>query len=127
MENLNVIHERNKLLVKLFSFSALIFIILCIVTKKPASTLWIAIIAGGGISVLLSILVVKKVFIKNIMYIVSAGILTISFLMMKTNPDITAYLMVYYSLFLISLYQKSGPIILTGVSGIIFTIYLSSY
>lgn len=123
MENLNVIHERNKLLVKLFSFSALIFIILCIVTKKPASTLWIAIIAGGGISVLLSILVVKKVFIKNIMYIVSAGILTISFLMMKTNPDITAYLMVYYSLFLISLYQKSGPIILTGVFGIIFTNY----
>ena len=123
MQNLDVIHERNKLLVKLFSFSSVIFIILCIATNKAASTLWIAIIAGGGISVLLSILVIKKVFIKNIMYIVTAGIINISFLMMITTPDITSYLMVYYSLFLVALYQKSGPIILTGVSGIIFTNY----
>jgi len=123
MQNLDVIHERNKLLVKLFSFSSVIFIFLCIATHKAASTLWIAIIAGGGISVLLSILVIKKVFIKNIMYIITAGIINISFLMMITTPDITSYLMVYYSLFLVALYQKSGPIILTGVSGIIFTNY----
>jgi methyl-accepting chemotaxis protein len=123
MENLDVTHERNKLLVKLFSFSSVVFIALCIVTNKAAATLWIAIIAGGGISVLLSILVIKKVLIKNIMYIVTAGIITISFLMMITIPDITSYLMVYYSLFLVALYQKSGPIILTGVSGIIFTNY----
>ncbi len=123
MEDLQVIHERNKLLVKLFSFSAAIFIILCISTNKPVAILWIAIIAGGGFSILLSILVIKKVFIKNIMYIVTVGIITVSFLMMVTNPDITSYLMVYYSLFLVALYQKSGPIILTGVSGIIFTNY----
>ena len=123
MENLDVIHERNKLLVKLFSFSAMVFIILCIVTNKSVAILRIAIIAGGGISVLLSILVIKKVFIKNIMYLVTVGMIIISFLMMITNPDITAYLMVYYSLFLVALYQKSGPIILTGLSGIIFTNY----
>ena len=123
MKNLDVTHERNKLLVKLFGFSAMVFIILCIVTNKSASTLWIAIIAGGGFSILLSILVIKKVFITNIMYVVTVGIITISFLMMITNPDITSYLMVYYSLFLVPLYQKSGPIILTGVSGIIFTNY----
>ena len=123
MGNLDVTHERNKLLVKLFSFSSLAFIILSIVTNKAAATLWIAIIAGGGTSVLLSILVIRKVFIKNIMYIVTVGIINISFLMMLTTPDITSYLMVYYSLFLVALYQKSGPIILTGVSGIIFTNY----
>jgi methyl-accepting chemotaxis protein len=123
MENLDVIHERNKLLVKLFTFSAVIFIILCIVTNKSAAILRIAIIAGGGISLLISVLVIKKIFIKNIMYIVTVGIIILSFLMMITNPDITAYLMVYYSLFLVSLYQKSGPIILSGISGIIFTNY----
>lgn len=123
MENLDVMHQRNKLLIKLFSFSSMVFIILCIVTNKPVTTLWIAIIAGGGISVLLSIFVITKVFIKNIMYMITLGIIIISFLMMITNPDITSYLMVYYSLILVSLYQKRGPIILTGISGIIFTNY----
>ena len=123
MENLDVIHQRNKLLVKLFSFSAAVFIILCIVTNKSTTTLWIAIIAGGGISILLSILVMAKIFIKNIMYMITAGIMLVTFLMMITTPDITSYLMIYYSLFLVSLYQRRGPIILTGVSGIIFTNY----
>lgn len=123
MENLDVMHQRNKLLVKLFGFSSLVFIILCIVTNKSATTFWIAVIAGGGISILLSIFVMKKVFIKNIMYMITVGILIVSFLMMITNPDITSYLMIYYSLFLVSLYQRRGPIILTGVSGIIFTNY----
>lgn len=123
MEDLQVTHERNKLLAKLFTFSAVIFIVLCIATNKSEATLKIAIFAGGGISVLLWVLVIKKIFIKNIMYIVTAGIVTLSFLMMITIPDITSYLMIYYSLFLVSLYQKSGPIILTGISGIIFTNY----
>jgi methyl-accepting chemotaxis protein len=123
MENLDIIHQRNKLLVKLFSFSAAVFIILCIVTNKSTTTLLIAIIAGGGISILLSILVMAKIFIKNIMYMITAGIMLVTFLMMITNPDITSYLMIYYSLFLVSLYQRRGPIILTGVSGVIFTNY----
>ncbi|MBZ9685687.1 methyl-accepting chemotaxis protein [Clostridium estertheticum] len=123
MENLEITHERNKLLVKLFTFSAVGFIILCIATNKTAAILWIAIIAGGGISVLLLILVIKKVFIKNIMYIVTVGIITVSFLVMITNPDITSYLMIYYSLSLVALYQESKPIILTGISGVIFTNY----
>ena len=123
MENLDVMHQRNKLLVKLFSFSAMVFILLCIVTNKSAATLWIAIIAGGGISILLSILVISKVLIKYIMYMITVGIMIVSFLMMLTTPDITSYLMVYYSLFLVSLYQRRGPIILTGVSGILLTNY----
>jgi methyl-accepting chemotaxis protein len=123
MDNLNIIHERNKLLIKLFGFSSAIFILLCILTKKPLATLLIAIIAGGGISIILTILVITKVFIKHIMYMVTVGIAIISFLMMFAIPDITAYLMVYYSLFLVSLYQKSGPIILSGISGIFCTNY----
>lgn len=123
MDNLVIIHERNKLLIKLFGFSSSIFILLCILTKKPLTTLLIAIIAGGGISVILTLLVINKLFIKHIMYMVTVGIAIISFLMMLTTPDITAYLMVYYSLFLVSLYQKSGPIILAGISGVFCTNY----
>lgn len=57
------------------------------------------------------------------MYIVTFGILMISIMLMFGVPDITAYIMVYYSLFLVSLYQQVIPIIITSLGCIGITNY----
>lgn len=118
-----VLHERNKLLSKLFWFSAILSFSLCIITKKPFSTTVTIGLVGIPCAIIISILVYKKVFIQGTMYFVTLSLSLISFFMMFGVKHITSYLMLYYSLILVSLYQDMKPILLTSFINLAFTFY----
>ncbi|WBW94685.1 methyl-accepting chemotaxis protein [Oceanirhabdus sp. W0125-5] len=123
MEKIQIIHRRNILCSRMLILSAVLAVIVCILTHKPIVTTLI--VGGASLAVIIPMIIFtsKKIFIKGTMYIVTFGILMISTMLMIGVPDITAYIMVYYSLFLISLYQQVVPIIITGLGCIGITNY----
>jgi methyl-accepting chemotaxis protein len=96
---------------------------LSIITHKPLSTTLSLLIIGSAITILVTFLTQKKLLIKETMYLVVLGVSILSFIMMIGVKHITAYLMVFYCLIIVSLYQDFRPIILSGLIGVIYTIY----
>ncbi|MCM1990957.1 methyl-accepting chemotaxis protein [Oceanirhabdus seepicola] len=123
MEKLEIIHRRNILCSRLLIFSAVLAVIVCVLTHKPMVTTLI--VGGASLAIIIPLMIftLNKTLIQGTMYIVTFGILMISVMLMLGVPDITAYLMVYYSLFLVSLYQRVVPIIITGLGCIGITNY----
>lgn len=123
MSRLEIIARRNKLCVNMLLLCELLTIALCILTHKPITTTLIIIASCVIIVLPAAIFTFKKIFIMPTMYIVTIGFMIVSFLMMKSTPDITSYLMIYFGFFLVALYQETIPIIIMGIGGIIFTNY----
>ncbi|ERI93881.1 methyl-accepting chemotaxis protein signaling domain protein [Clostridiales bacterium oral taxon 876 str. F0540] len=123
MDKMKINHERNRLLVKLLWFSAFLSIALSIVTKKPAGTLMSLVYGGVGTSIVITFLTYKKIIVNEVMYVVVVGLAALSFFMMRGTPHITTYVVIYYSMVLVALYQDWKPIILSGVINIALTIY----
>ncbi len=123
MEKLEIINRRNILCSRLLIFSAVLAVLVCILTHKPLITTLI--VGGASLAIIIPLVIFtfKKIFIQGTMYIVTFGILMISIMLMFGVPDITAYIMVYYSLFLVSLYQQVIPIIITSLGCIGITNY----
>jgi len=123
MGKMDIIHRRNVLCSRLLIFSAVLAIIVCILTHKPLVTTLI--VAGASLAIIIPtvIFILNKSVIQGTMYIVTFGILMISIMLMLGVPDVTAYIMVYYSLFLVALYQQVIPIIITGLGCLGITNY----
>lgn len=118
-----VLHQRNKLLSRLLWFSVTLSFLLCVLTNKPLSTTVTIGLVGIPCSILVSILVYRESFIQGTMYLVTFSLSIISFIMMLGVKHITAYIMLYYSLILVSLYQDIKPILITSFIDLIFTCY----
>ena len=123
MKNIDIIHQRNKLLTKVLWFSLLLTLLVDIVTGIPIDV--IAIIGGIGtaICVGMTILTRKKRFTELTMYIAVLSVGVLGFLMIWVNPKITSYFMVYFILGVAALYQDFRPITLGAVIGLLFTNY----
>ncbi len=123
MDKKQVLIQRNSLLCKLLWASWLLSMAVSILTNKPLMTILSIAIAGTAVCLLTTILTWKKIMVMHTMYVVVAGVSVISFMMMKGVPHITTYVMVYFSLILVSLYQDYKPILFSGIVGMGFTVY----
>lgn len=123
MNRLELIHQHNKLIVKIMWISVILSIGLCIVTHKPMTTTLSIVTIGLVSTIIMTIFTFKKIFIVQTMYIVVLSLAALSFMMMYGVQHITAYIMIYYSLILVSIYQEITPIIISGSIGTAYTIY----
>lgn len=123
MDKLSVLYERNKLLEKLLWCSIALSLLLCIFTKKPFATTMSLSTIGVGMCVLVSFFRWKKIMIQGTMYVVTIALAVICYIMLAGVQHITAYILVYYSLILVALYQDFKPILLSGIIGIGLTVY----
>lgn len=123
MDRTELIHQHNKLLAKLLWMSLILSIILSVITHKPMSTTLTLATVGLGTTVLITIFTLRKIFIKQTMYIVVFSLSAMTFIMMYGIQHITAYIMIYYTLILISIYQEMLPIIISGAIGLAYTTY----
>ena len=122
MDKLSVLYERNKLLEKLLWLSIVLSLLLCILTNKPRTTT-ISLAAVSVMCALVSYFRWKKIMIEGTMYLVTFTLAVTSFIMMAGVKHITAYIMIYYSLILVALYQDYKPILISGITGLAFTVY----
>ena len=58
MENLEIIHRRNKLCSRLLIFSAVLAVLVCILTNKPVVTTLI--VGGASLAIIIPIMIFRK-------------------------------------------------------------------
>jgi methyl-accepting chemotaxis protein len=123
MDNIKLLQERNKLLIELLWISLALVSAMVIVTHKPMITILTIVIVGTSMCVVTTVLIWNKVFITGIKYIITISMAVLSFLLIYGYPQISTYLILYYSLILVALYQDYGPILLSGICGLLLTNY----
>lgn len=123
MDKIDVLLERNKLLVKLVWFSLVLSTALSLATHKPAATTISLLTVGIGVALISTFLTWKKIIVKYIMYVVVIGLSMLAFIMISGSQHITAYFLVYYTMALSALYQDYKPILLSTVINIAMTCY----
>ena len=121
MNDLIFSHERNIFLAKLLWISLGIATVVDLLSGVSLSVIvWLWVI-GGGISLGITLLNAKKLLTPYIKYIVVFGMAVLSFLLVASVPKTSTYLVVYYSLALVALYQDYRPLVLSGVLGLVLT------
>lgn len=124
MEKIELIHRRNKLLVKLLWFSLLLGVLVDVANKLPLKTILTVVIAGIVICSIITLLIVTKKFMTKIMYFIAAALGIFSYLIIYSSTGSTSFvnvLIIYYGIAVISLYHDYRPIILVGIIGLFIT------
>lgn len=117
MDNKNVLNMRNDLMVKLVWFSLVLALVVDIVSKVPSIIIYIIGIGGVAITILVTVLVKKRIMTKYIKYLIIITLFSITFIMAEAQPRYGYYIMLYYNIALISLYQEYSAIMIScGIS-----------
>lgn len=114
---------RNLLLIKLYVLSVVITsIVLFAGGLQPIVNI---IGTGFGVTTVLTVYVLSKLNIKTnwIPYILIFSLAFMTIFMLENRPAITTYLLVYYSIIIMSLYHNYKYVLVSGVTGLIITNY----
>lgn len=126
MQDLEVTHKRNVLLVKLVWFSVILGVLVDIVNKIPAQTIQMVATAGFVTAGVLTLLVWKRIMVFQIKYLIALAAGIVSYLILSASTGSTSFaniLVLYFSLALVSLYHDSGPLLLSLFIGLFLTNY----
>lgn len=123
MDRKNTIHQRNGLLAWLLVISNVLGFIMLYLSEESLVRAVALILPTVLINVLVSILHFRKILIIQTMYIVIVGTCISSYVLFTNIPHFITYLMVYFSLALVSLYQDRIAIVVNSVINIILTVY----
>ncbi len=126
MKQLELIKEKNSLMVKLVWVSVILALIVDIVSKVPTRVIYTIGIAGVVFGTLITLLVKYGIFIKYIKYLVMCILFSLTFYMANFEPRYGYYIMLYYNIALISLYQEHAVILTSCGVSIGMTIYFHS-
>lgn len=123
MDTTYTVCSRNKLVLKLLWFSILLASISNIINQAPMNeviTLLVIGFLGVGVSTYLTY---KRKYEYQVRYIILTGLSLLVFIIISFSQDLPDYILLYYSLAVITLYHDSKLII---VDGIIVT-FLNNY
>ena len=123
MTQKDFIFEKNKIVTKLMLFSLVLGLIVDFVNKVPMSTILTLAIVGAIALIPSWLLTYKRIFEKAVRYIVVIGMASLSFLLIKSHPHTANYILLYYGIAVVSIFQDFKPIILIGVINFILTNY----
>ncbi|MDF2922111.1 MAG: methyl-accepting chemotaxis protein [Paenibacillaceae bacterium] len=121
MEQEEIIHKRNKLLVIIIWF--MLAIGLASQVLSGVSALSMGLLAGVGFSAcgVTTFLAYKKWVPHYIMYLISLIVTVLTHLLIWSGPVITTYLMVYVNVGIMMLYNEHKPVLFAGISGLFLT------
>ncbi|SDB83766.1 methyl-accepting chemotaxis protein [Pelagirhabdus alkalitolerans] len=113
--------ERNSLLIKLYVVSVVLATIILFAGGLPLVTNLIGTLFGVTTVVLVYTMnrLNKKVNLIPYILIISLAMMTI--FMLENRPAITSYLLVYYSIIIISLYHYYHYVLISGLFGLVIT------
>lgn len=111
------------LVIKLLWFSVLLGVLSSALAGSHTETITLSSV-GGSISVVITILVVRKWFTNSIQYISSVALGILVYFFSITTPNINSFVLIFYAIAIISLYHNYKSIIFSGVIGFILSIYL---
>ncbi|MDZ5473632.1 methyl-accepting chemotaxis protein [Bacillus sp. 31A1R] len=121
MSDIELLHSRNRLLVKLLWFTFILGLAVCLMNQETLKTIMIMLVTGSSLCIVVTFLTLKKKFTRGIMYLVVLQMAILSFLFFMNGTSITTYLMVFLSLAYASLYQNYRPLLASALIGLIYT------
>ncbi|MCX7904438.1 MAG: methyl-accepting chemotaxis protein [Caloramator sp.] len=126
MKDLEMLHQKNKLLIKLLWLSLMLGIVVDIANKLPLKTILTVAITGSVISFLITLLIIKRKFIPYIKYLIAVSLIIFSLMILNASTGSTSFvnvLIIYFSIAVISLYHDYKVIVVSGILGLILTNY----
>lgn len=129
MNYLDTLHRRNKLLVNIIWGMMALGIAVDFLTAAGMDSIMVLLIVGTVTCGLATLLTYKRWLTTYIMYIISAIVTLLTWLLILTGPIFTTYLLVYVNLAIMTLYGSSRAIAFSSLMGAILTVYffLSPY
>lgn len=124
MNNLDLIYERNKLLAKILWASLIGCIVLFIALKFPIITTVTLVSTAALITIITTLLVWKKKFIIETMYIFIIGLAVFLYLIIHFIPISSIYITIFFLLISTALYQNMKALIVSAVLLLGLTNYL---
>ena len=121
MDKIELIHSRNKLIIKLLWFSLALGIFVDISNKIPKETLLAVIIFGVTICSFITFLVWKKKLVYATMYIMTMATEVFAFIIISASTGATSFanvLMVFFAMAVVALYNDYKPLLLSGAFGL---------
>lgn len=117
--------DRNNLLIKLYVLSVFLTAIILFAGGFPLVTNLIGV--SFGISTIVIVFLMNRLKIKTnwIPYILIVSLALMTIFMLENRPAFTTYLLVYYSVIIISLYHTSRYVIVSGFFGLLITNYFA--
>lgn len=115
MENLAVLRKRNKIMGNVMWSITIFFIIFAAVSGVNKNSLYLIGPVLITESIILSLILIKKIIETKVMYIVSTMLCSVHFLFIYLFHDLNGFFIGFLVMALISLYQYYKSIILTGI------------
>lgn len=117
------LYERNKLLTKLLWGSLVLSLLVDLAAHQPQQIIVSFGLVGSVVSAVITLLTYRRLLEKFIKFFLVAGMAILTYLLLSTGTTLSTYLMVYYSLAIITLYHDPKPILLSGLINLFFTNY----
>jgi methyl-accepting chemotaxis protein len=123
MNYMETLHRRNKLLVNIIWGMLALGIAVDFLTAAGMDSIIVLLVVGTLTSGLATLLTYKRWLTTYIMYIISAIITLLTWLLILTGPIFTTYLLVYVNLAIMTLYGSSRAIAFSSFMGVVLTAY----
>lgn len=121
--DLSIIHQRNALINKIFWFGFLLGLAAELTTDTEMSEIIVYVSIAGTMTLVSTLLVIKRWLILPLVYIHVVGLSTLAFTMVLLSPSMTMYLIMYFVLAVLTLYHDYRPLLVFGGLGLAFTNY----
>lgn len=123
MNYLETLHRRNKLLVNIIWGMLVLGLAVDVLTQAGTDSIIMLLIVGTLTCGMATVLTYKRWLTTYIMYLISAIITLLTFLLIYTGPIITTYFLVYINLAIMTLYCSSRAIVFSSLMGFGLTAY----
>jgi methyl-accepting chemotaxis protein len=122
MDRFEILERRNLLLVKLLWFSLFLGVVTNLIGPEQMKRIPPLLLVGGLSSVVITFLVWKRKLIKETKYLVLICLIALTTVMVWMKPHMISYLMVYYTMAIMALYQDARVLAVAGVTQIVMTL-----
>lgn len=123
MTQKDFVFEKNKIVTRLMLFSLVLGLIVDLINKVPIKTILTLAIVGLIALIPCWVLTYKRKLENLVKYIVVLGMASLSFLLIKSHPHTANYILLYYSIAVVSMFQDFKPILIMGAINFILTNY----
>lgn len=124
LEEEKILYQRNKTVVNIFWISLASAVIISVINKNSWDATLIRVVAGGLCGAIVTFLSYRRIAEKLVKYIIIAGLGIIVYLMFTSSPHLGNYVLIYFSIALVTLYHDFVAIIVSGALNLIISNYL---
>jgi len=121
-EQLEILHSRNKLMEKVATFSIIMSVLFNALVSESWSFIFSVVILSGIMLGILHVLNKSKKCPEVVPLYISISTVIFTFCIIKEEPHILTFMIVFFNVVLMSLYQSQKPLIINGVMQSILTV-----